>query len=116
MRIHFTCPEGHKLTAKAELAGKLGKCPGCDRVVVVPKPVNLEEVLANRNEMTDSGVMRILGEVPPLPPAPEKPSGAHRTCPRCHKILNHTATICSGCQLYVGVQAATDQRPELGRN
>ena len=38
MPIKFLCPNGHQLTAPANLAGRPGKCPKCNTPFVVPKP------------------------------------------------------------------------------
>jgi predicted RNA-binding Zn-ribbon protein involved in translation (DUF1610 family) len=37
MTITFLCPNGHQLSAKAERAGKPGKCPKCGTSFVVPE-------------------------------------------------------------------------------
>ncbi|MDO4588014.1 MAG: DUF4339 domain-containing protein [Planctomycetia bacterium] len=36
MGIRFTCPNGHKLNVKAELAGKVGFCPKCKARMLIP--------------------------------------------------------------------------------
>jgi hypothetical protein len=36
MGIRFTCPSGHKLHVKEELAGKRGICPACGAKVLIP--------------------------------------------------------------------------------
>src|SRR5690606_7664695 len=38
MGIRFTCPQGHSLNVKAELAGKRGVCPQCGAKVQIPIP------------------------------------------------------------------------------
>jgi len=37
MGIRFSCPNGHKLNVKAELAGRKGRCPHCDVSVQIPQ-------------------------------------------------------------------------------
>jgi hypothetical protein len=36
--IRFTCPRGHKMSAPADKAGSMGKCPQCQTMFEVPKP------------------------------------------------------------------------------
>lgn len=38
MGIRVTCPQGHILKVKSHLAGKKGRCPHCDSVIVIPQP------------------------------------------------------------------------------
>ena len=100
--IHFHCPHGHSVKAKAALAGKMAKCPGCDAVMLIPEPAKLQ-IQRAKSSITESAVMRILGDATPLPPPPEKIREAPRNCPRCHKALRVYVTICDGCKLYVGL-------------
>ena len=37
MGIRFTCPQGHSLNVKSELAGKRGVCPQCGTAVQIPE-------------------------------------------------------------------------------
>lgn len=36
MAIHFYCPLGHRLVVPDERAGKKGRCPVCEQMVIVP--------------------------------------------------------------------------------
>ncbi|MGC3970018.1 MAG: hypothetical protein QM775_22640 [Pirellulales bacterium] len=36
MAIHFYCPLGHRLVVPDERAGKKGRCPVCEQLVIVP--------------------------------------------------------------------------------
>ncbi|MEZ6136067.1 MAG: hypothetical protein R3C53_14295 [Pirellulaceae bacterium] len=103
--IEFQCPKGHKIRAKPEFAGKLAKCPSCQSVMLVPDP--FAGVINRRQQLTQSGVMRILGDAPQLPPMPERMSPVEkRICPRCSKSLAPSLTVCDKCQLYVGLNIA----------
>lgn len=102
--IQFCCPQGHKIKAKPELAGKLAKCPSCKSVMLVPERVKL--LVKSREALTQSGVLRILGDAPKLPPMPEKSRAIKRICPRCSKTLTPALTVCTHCQLYVGRDTA----------
>ena len=68
--IQFCCPKGHKIKAKPELAGKLAKCPSCKSVMLVPERIKL--FAKSREALTQSGVLRILGDATQLPPMPEE--------------------------------------------
>ncbi len=106
--IEFCCPQGHKVKAKAPLAGKMVRCPACKSVMLVPeRPRNF---LKPREELTQSGVLRILGDAPPSPPMPEPSKQTHRNCPRCKKSLRVSQTICDHCQLYVGYHVLPPSR------
>ncbi len=100
--IHFHCPHGHSVKAKATLAGKMAKCPACEAVMLIPEPTRLQIPRGN-SALTESAVMRILGDAAPLPSPPEKIIESPRNCPRCHKALPGYTTICDGCKLYVGL-------------
>ncbi len=105
--IRFVCPRGHKIKAAAELAGKMARCPSCQAVMMVPEPI--KQLVRSQRQLTESGVVRMLGDVPPLPPAPEKPTHIRRTCPRCRHRLSPAATVCEQCQLYVGLNLAAER-------
>lgn len=36
MTIHFYCPLGHRLAVPDERAGKKGRCPMCQQLVIAP--------------------------------------------------------------------------------
>jgi hypothetical protein len=36
MAIHFYCPLGHRLVVPDARAGKKGRCPVCEQLVIVP--------------------------------------------------------------------------------
>ncbi len=37
MTIRMSCPNGHKLKIKDELAGKIGRCPACKAKFLIPR-------------------------------------------------------------------------------
>jgi hypothetical protein len=58
MLIEFVCPNGHKLKAPAERAGKAGKCPKCGIDFVVPAPEPEEdEPVEDFAEATEQAVI-----------------------------------------------------------
>jgi uncharacterized protein (DUF983 family) len=114
-QIHFKCPNGHKVKAPLEAGGKLGRCPQCASVTLVPEPI--AQLIKRRVSMTESAVLRVLGDAPPLPPIPDRLQHvAPRNCPRCNRSLKATATVCEHCQLYVGLHSPTDTRAKLGES
>lgn len=130
MEIHFSCSQGHKIKAKVELAGCAGKCPRCGQAVQVPAKsevslnsaptsnasanqvnrradVSSKLTLPNeRKTVTESAVMRILGDVAPLPPMPEHNTQPIRCCPRCLQKIRISSRVCEHCQCYVGPHCA----------
>jgi hypothetical protein len=63
MAITVTCPNGHALKVKDELAGKTGLCPHCKAKVHVPLPGQC---------VSDDDIMAMLG-----PSAPSSGGDAH---------------------------------------
>jgi hypothetical protein len=53
--------------------------------------------------VTDTGVMRILGDMAVTPHAEASPEVAHRPCSRCGVAIPETLSVCSHCNCYVGV-------------
>jgi hypothetical protein len=52
--------------------------------------------------VTDTGVMRILGDQP-VPPPPSREPVATRPCSRCDVPVPESLAVCSHCNCYVGV-------------
>ena len=93
--ISISCPSGHRLRGKSEMVGRKVKCPKCASVFVVSLP--------HRSELTDTGVMEILGEADaPPPPPPDESMPATRLCPRCERLIAVWANVCEHCYCYVG--------------
>lgn len=119
MPIQLKCPNGHHLTAKESNAGKTGKCPVCKAPVSIP--------VLHRTTMTDSAVVRILGNpdnpkvtkvgttvtpmkkpVERLRPKPaDAPSGSSislphvKLCPSCEREIDMGYHICPHCHTYI---------------
>jgi|GEM_PF-4889894 len=98
MFIYFECSHGHRLKTDRRHAGKPSQCPQCRIPLTVPQP--------QANPITDSGVVRLLGEHH----APAKPSFAalepEQACPRCGGEIATAARICKHCEVYL----APDQK------
>ncbi len=94
--ITASCPRGHRVRGPRALGGRMVKCPKCaaEFMFQAPAPKNV----------TDTGVMRILGDLPALPPLP--PTRAEpqtRPCPRCEQAIPLSITVCQYCACYVGI-------------
>ncbi len=56
-----------------------------------------------RDTLSDTGVMRILGEYPPPhDKAAHEELPAMRQCPLCSRNVPEASTVCKHCQCYVG--------------
>lgn len=94
--ITMKCPSGHKLRGNKAMVGKTVRCPRCEVAFVISPPEN--------RKVTDTTVMRILGDSPALPPMPENVrEPEQRPCPRCAVSIKKDANVCQHCNCYVGV-------------
>ncbi len=101
-KVTAACPSGHKVRGKASLVGKTVKCPRCSVEFVFAltfKPT----AAAEAKEVTDTGVMRILGSMDAVPPAPERRAKTERPCPRCATAVPESTPVCTHCNCYLGV-------------
>ncbi|RMF40252.1 MAG: hypothetical protein D6753_12105 [Planctomycetota bacterium] len=103
MLILFRCPQGHKIRARRELAGQQGKCPRCGVKLTVPELPRPSGLEIKRDALTESALMRVLGDVPAPPPPPPPKTEPKRYCPRCRHVVSTATTVCGNCKLYVGV-------------
>ncbi len=94
--IAVECPNGHRLTGPASLVGRKVRCPKC--------AVSFELTLPPKKSLTETGVLRLLGDVDPLPSPPEQPQVTKetKTCARCHHAISVHANVCEHCKCYVG--------------
>ncbi len=100
-KLTVSCPAGHRLRGDMKMAGNRVRCPKC-RVEFVFAP--LKSPAADNRAVTDTGVMRILGDSPELPPVPEKKAAiSDRPCPRCGISMSINTSVCNHCNCYVGV-------------
>ncbi|PHQ34883.1 hypothetical protein CEE69_13555 [Rhodopirellula bahusiensis] len=56
----------------------------------------------DRDPLSDTGVMRILGVQDALPPPTTVEPEKTRCCPRCDVNISAKANVCQHCQCYVG--------------
>ncbi|WDQ16886.1 ATP-binding protein [Rhodopirellula sp. P2] len=109
-RKSLTCSNGHHLRAAGALAGKTLPCPRCGVAVTIPweDAFTVPEQPPQRDSLSDTGVMRILGEASmPVQQSETQPSdpstGSHRPCPRCEHLVSDQSTVCPKCSCYMGV-------------
>ena len=94
--ITLTCPSGHRLRGDVSFIGKKVKCPRCQAAFVISVP--------EEKKVTDTAVMRILGDAPVAPQTPRADSSPEtRPCPRCNVSIDQDAHVCRHCNCYVGV-------------
>jgi hypothetical protein len=83
------------LRGKAELIGKTIRCPRCSETFVFGYQI--------REEVTDTAVVRMLGDAPPPPPSPgASRQPATRPCARCGVAISVKVSVCEHCQCFVG--------------
>lgn len=94
-QITCKCPRGHKLRGATQLIGKSVRCPRCSEKFVFGYHV--------RETVSDTAVVRMLGDAPAAPPMPETVP-TMRPCSRCGIAISASSSVCEHCNCYVGVQ------------
>ena len=92
------CPKGHHVRGGTLVLGKTVRCPKCHSKFVFA-PTNP----ADKKPVTESGVMRILGDMPQATAALPRASVPMRPCTRCGVSIPESLAVCSHCHCYVGV-------------
>ena len=94
--IYVECPFGHRIRANVNLSGRKLACPKCMNPVVVPQA---------KDELTDTGVMRILDDANATGPAeqPKVTKAPSRLCPHCSAGISDSLAVCPQCQCYLGI-------------
>ncbi len=91
--IHFHCPNcSKKVTVADEHAGKRGKCPKCQQVVIIPslkkeEPSPLHEALSDQRRKGDYGVTELT-----------------KPCPFCSELILDAASKCKHCGEWLGAE------------
>jgi uncharacterized paraquat-inducible protein A len=112
MSIRVVCRNGHILSVKDELAGKIGLCPTCKARVQVPT--------LSQGELSEDAIMTILGPAklgptrdglaqemadPVDPPASaelERGGPPLKSCEKCNQLILAATHICPYCHTYIG--------------
>ena len=93
--LTVSCPQGHQLLAKPKSIGMTLPCPVCLSMVAIEPD--------RRDELSDTGVMRILGDfTPPVEPVLACELPPLRNCPICSLEVPDTSPVCQHCHCYVG--------------
>ncbi len=92
--MEVSCPNGHRLSGSNSMMGRKVRCPKCS--------VTFAFAAAAKNALTETGVLRILGDVPPLPMPTEQVPKVRKACPRCSRFISVHANVCEHCACYVG--------------
>jgi hypothetical protein len=100
-KISTLCPSGHKLRGNSGLIGRTVKCPRCSCEFVFELTLNRTSKTGGK-QVSDTGVMRILGDMSALPPSPTRIDSSERPCSRCNALIPEDAPVCSHCKCYVG--------------
>lgn len=104
-KVTAVCPSGHKVRGKSTLVGKTVRCPKCQLAFVFALTVK-PSARTQAKEVTDTGVMRILGSMDAVPPAPKRRIRTERPCSRCGTAVPDNAAVCANCNCYLGVLPA----------
>lgn len=115
-KITVCCPSGHRLRGDSSFVGKTVKCPRCQvEFVFAPTPASnshsaLRPAVVENRQVTDTGVMRILGDLAPASLQQDEEAVETRPCQRCGTAVPENLAVCSYCNCYVGVMPAYMQR------
>ena len=93
--VEILCPNGHRLMGSTDMVGRNVRCTKCQ--------AKFPFVIPMKKSLTETGVLRILGDVSPVPMPPEVELPTQRPCPRCFKIISVNANVCEHCCCYVGI-------------
>ncbi len=109
-KITMACPSGHRVRGGADMVGRTVRCPKCQaEFVFAEKPVPAVETPESR-QVTDTGVMRILGDPEITPMGVPGDQVSLRPCSRCGVAIAETLTVCNHCNCYVGVMPSFMKR------
>ncbi|MGL4943221.1 MAG: hypothetical protein ACRC46_08515 [Thermoguttaceae bacterium] len=121
MSVQIQCPNGHRLVAQEQNAGKTGKCPVCKAAVVIPSVAEQLVLKAASKALSESAVVNLLGS-PPQRKAPPTTgttaTSSHakviggtsassvskpytKLCPCCDKEIDMGYHICPHCHTYI---------------
>ncbi len=102
-KISMTCPSGHRVRGGVEMLGRTVRCPKCQSEFTFAPQKARTPAVAESRQVTDTGVMRILGDLSQLTSVTQSAEAAHRPCSRCGVAIPETLTVCNHCNCYVGV-------------
>src|ERR1700677_2912639 len=97
MSISFHCDCGKKLSAKESFAGRRLKCPGCGKVLAIPKPRAVATQLAGggkgpKTVLASAGFVHFACDCGRKMRARQDDIGLEIDCPRCGNEMTIPAT------------------------
>ena len=114
MSITVLCPKGHRLVARNENAGKMGRCPVCSATVAIPLPrtgyLSETAILSilgtpetkRRNIADDLDEFAAMGGLATTSKtAEDEKSVVVKLCPSCDREIDTGYHICPHCQTYI---------------
>lgn len=111
MSIKVTCPKGHQLKVKDNMAGKTGLCPMCkgQTYVYVPLPeksISEEAILdflgpSQTAPMSTSSSGIDLEEAGPHRPDTDHHETPWKSCVKCNRDIPSQTRICPHCHTYL---------------
>ncbi|WP_145171262.1 hypothetical protein [Rubripirellula lacrimiformis] len=78
------------------------RCPRCSVSFVFAASDRATIVTPEPKSVTESSVMRILGDLDPTPAPPQASQIRLRPCPKCAASISETLAVCNRCQCYIG--------------
>lgn len=102
-QITMCCPSGHRVRGGTELLGRSVRCPKCQTPFVFAAEKPRPAPAVRPHPMSDTGVMRILGDMSVSSLTQMDSEVAFRPCSRCGVTIPETMAVCSHCNCYVGV-------------
>ena len=93
-KVTCHCPTGHKVRGDIAMTGERVVCPACKT------PFTFGVVNTDKATVSDTGVMRILGDFDAPETIDSDVPKATVPCGRCGVAIEQTATVCKHCNTY----------------
>ena len=111
MSITVLCPNGHRLVANDDNAGKTGRCPECKATVSIPlrrtdylSETAILSILGAPASSPKSNIADDLGEFAAMAGGTGKKVQHHgpvKMCPSCDREIDTGYHICPHCHTYI---------------
>jgi len=111
MTITVHCPNGHRLVANDDNAGKTGRCPVCKATISIPLPhadflseTAILGILGTPVSRPQSNIADDLGEFAAMAGHSGAKPQHHphlKLCPSCDREIDTGYHICPHCQTYI---------------
>lgn len=101
-KVTSTCPSGHKVRGSIGFVGKTVRCPKCREKFAFGSDFTPKPNERDSSSVSDTGVMKILGDWHATPDLSDREQVATKTCSRCGVSIPETSAVCFHCNCYVG--------------